>query len=134
MLRVTSDHARVFLHIVAAAVWVGGQLTLAGLLPAVRRLGPEATQAIARQFARVAWPAFAVAVATGIWNLLEVQINERRGPYLGTLAAKLSMVVVSGVAAALHGRSRSRPWLALWGALGVVSSLAALLLGVVLRG
>ena len=50
----------VFLHVLAATVWVGGQITLAGLVPTVRVLGPEATRAVARGVNRLAWPAFAL--------------------------------------------------------------------------
>jgi len=57
---------RLFLHILAASVWVGGQIALAGVVPSVRKVAPEATKAVARAFARVAWPAFAVVVLTGI--------------------------------------------------------------------
>jgi putative copper export protein len=33
---------RLTLHVLAATVWVGGQFVVAGLLPTVRSLGPEA--------------------------------------------------------------------------------------------
>ena len=44
VLSITADHLRVFLHVLAAAVWVGGhrELTVVGLLPAARGLGAEA--------------------------------------------------------------------------------------------
>jgi putative copper export protein len=63
------DDIRVALHILAATVWVGGQITLAALVPVVRRTAATATRPVARRFAAVAWSAFAVLVATGIWNV-----------------------------------------------------------------
>lgn len=134
MLSITADHLRVFLHVLAATVWVGGQLTVVGLLPAVRGLGAEAPRAVARQFARVTWPAYAAVVATGLWNLTEVNLGNRTGDYQRTVVLKIALVAVSGIGAALHGRARSRAGLAVWGALGALAGLAALFLGVVLRG
>lgn len=134
MLSITVDHVRVFLHVLAAAVWVGGQLTVAGLLPAVRGLGADAPRTVARQFSRLAWPAYAVVVATGLWNLTEVDLGDRNAEYQTTLVVKLALVVLSGLGAALHGRARSRAALAAWGGVGAASGLASLFLGVVLRG
>ncbi len=37
MLAVSWDTVRLFLHVLAATVWVGGQLTLAALVPVLRR-------------------------------------------------------------------------------------------------
>ena len=70
MLADAVDIVRLSLHVAAAAVWVGGQATLAGLVPALRREAPEALAPVARQFARLAWPAYAVLVVTGIWGAL----------------------------------------------------------------
>jgi uncharacterized membrane protein len=39
MLPVSWDTIRLFLHVLAATVWVGGQLTLAALVPVLRRFG-----------------------------------------------------------------------------------------------
>jgi putative copper export protein len=133
VLPVRGDTVRLFLHILAATVWVGGQLTLVGLLPAVRALGGNAPAAVARQFNRIAWPAFAVLVATGVWNLFEVALGDRSTEYQVTVFVKLLVVAVSGGSAAVHAVATSRRTLAVGGALAGLSSLAALFLGVMLR-
>jgi len=133
MLGVSWDTARLFLHVLAATVWVGGQITLAALVPALRRLGSEVPRAAARRFNQVAWPAFAVLVITGVWNVVAVR-SQIHGTYQATLVVKLIVVVISGVSAALHARARSKAGLAVYGALAGISALAALLLGVVLAG
>lgn len=124
---------RLFLHVLAATVWVGGQLTLAALVPTLRTLGAELPKAAARAFNRVAWPAFAVLVATGIWNIV-AERDEVTGRYRTTLIVKLVVVAVSGASAALHAAARSRTALAVYGALTGFSALAALFLGILLAG
>jgi putative copper export protein len=131
MLAIGWDTVRLFLHVLAATVWVGGQLTLAGLVPALRAAGAEVPRVAARRFNQVAWPAFALLVATGIWNLVAVR-QQLSGAYRATLEVKLVLVALSGVAAALHARARSRRAIALYGALSGASALAALFFGVVL--
>ena len=133
MLAVSWDTIRLFLHVLAATVWVGGQLTLAALVPVLRRLGAEIPRAAARTFNRVAWPAFAVLIITGIWNVIAVR-SKITGSYETTLVVKLAVVAVSGVTAALHARARSTAELAVFGALTGISALAALFLGVLLAG
>jgi putative copper export protein len=134
MLPLTADQLRLFLHVVAATVWVGGQFTLAGLVPTVRTLGPDAPKLVARRFNRIAWPAFAVLVLTGLWNLAEVDLGDRSTEYQVTLFVKLVVVAVSGVSAALHIRATSKVGLAVGGALSALSALAAVLLGIQLHG
>jgi putative copper export protein len=130
VLAVGVDEVRVFLHLLAATVWVGGQLTLAGLVPVLKRVSAEAPRAVAVQFGRIAWPAFAVLVVTGIWNI--VAVGDAGDEYRRTLELKLAVVVLSGVAAYLHARASSRRGLAVWGALTGLSALVALFLGVLL--
>jgi putative copper export protein len=125
---------RLFLHVLAACVWVGGQIVLAGLVPSLRAAGPDAPRAAARRFNRLAWPAFAVLVVTGVWNLLDVDVADRSSAYHVTLGVKLLVVALSGVSAALHAGARSRIALAAWGAVSGLSALGALWLGVQLRG
>lgn len=131
MLPVTWATVRVFLHVTAATVWVGGQLTLAGLVPGLRNLSPDAPRLVARRFNRIAWVAFAVLVATGIWNILAIDPTWS-SEYGVTLTVKLIVVVVSGTAAFLHSIARSTTGLAVFGALSAISALAAVFLGVML--
>jgi putative copper export protein len=133
VLGVSVADLRLFLHVLAATVWVGGQITLAGLVPALRKAGADVPRAAANAFARIAWPAFAVLVATGIWNIEadHAKLHDS-GAFRNTLIAKLVLVVLSGIAAAAHSRARSRAGLALWGAATAVFALGALLLGIVL--
>lgn len=106
---------------------MGGQLTLAALVPALRGHA-GLTKVTARRFSRVAWPAFAVLVLTGVWNI--VALDDPSGSYRMTLNVKLAFVVLSGVGAFLHTRSSSKAGLAIWGAVGAVGALAALFFGV----
>ena len=53
MISPTLDSLRIFLHILAASVWVGGQIVLGGLVPSVRKSNPEALKPIANAFGRV---------------------------------------------------------------------------------
>ena len=133
MLSVSWDTIRLFLHVLAATIWVGGQITLAALVPVLRRLGAEIPRAAANRFNQVAWPAFVVLVVTGIWNIAAVHA-QIHGSYETTLVVKLIVVVISGVTAALHARAQSPRWIAVFGALTGLSALAALFLGVLLAG
>jgi putative copper export protein len=127
------DEVRVFLHVLAATVWVGGQLVLAGLVPALRGVDPVAPKAAARAFARIAWPAYGVLLVTGGWNVAAAG-DGADGSYRAVLTAKLLVVLLSGVAAALHARAGTRRGLAVLGATSGLTALLALLLGVLLRG
>ncbi len=120
---------RLFLHVLAASIWVGGQITLAALVPALRLGGAEVPKAAARAFGRIAWPAFAVLVVTGIWNVAAEDDLDQ-----ATLGIKYTLVLVSGVSAFLHGRASSRRQTAIWGAITGLSAIATLFVGIVLAG
>ncbi len=124
---------RLSLHVLAATVWVGGQLTLAGLVPTARGLGPEAPKALARAFARLMWPAYAVLVATGIWNVAAVSAGQPHAWQM-VLGIKMTVVLAAGVAAFVHTRATTKAGLAVWGSLSGTTSIAALVLGVFLAG
>jgi putative copper export protein len=127
------DGIRVSIHVLAAAVWVGGQLTLAGLVPTARGLGEGAARSLAQAFARIQWPAFAVLVLTGLWNISATHKGQP-GAWQAVLGVKIAVVVVAGLAAWLHSRASSKAGLAVWGAITAVGSVTALVLGVFLAG
>ena len=132
MLPVTAASVRLTLHILGACVWIGGQIVLAAEVGVVRTHGGiEATRAVARRFRAVAWPAYGLLLATGIWNLLAVDPADQSRAYLATLLAKLGLVAASGVAAAVHTVvARTRP--ALGGILAagaLAAAVAAAFLG-----
>lgn len=133
MLAVDWDTIRLFLHVLAATVWVGGQLTLAALVPVLRAVGAEAPKAAANGFNRVAWPAFGVLLATGVWNVI-AEHDKDHGAYHTTLIVKYAVVAVSGLTAYLHARAKTRAAMAAFGALTGLSALAALFVGIMLAG
>lgn len=132
MVEIDLDSVRVSLHVLAVSVWVGGQIVMAGLIPLLRGLGGEVPRLAARRFALVAWPAFAVAVFTGIWNLFEVNLGDLEASYHMTLGLKLVAVMVSGAAAAWHSLTSSLPVRAATAAVALLSALFALFTGVLL--
>jgi putative copper export protein len=133
MIGISWDSVRLFLHVLAATVWVGGQLTLAALVPALRGAGVDVPKRAARAFNQIAWPAFGVLLLTGIWNVA-AEHDQVHGRYRTTLMVKLVVVAVSGITAVAHARARNRRALAVFGALTGISALLALFLGVLLAG
>lgn len=134
MLAPALDTIRLTLHVLAAAVWVGGQIVMTGLIGPARGLGSDAPRTLARAFARLAWPAFAVLVVTGIWNVTAVGYSSMDSAWKAVLMAKIAVVVVAGVAVLLHQRATTKRGLAVWGSVGGLASVAALVMGVLLAG
>jgi len=128
------DGFRLILHVLAATVWVGGQFTVAGLLPTIRTLGDDAPKKVARALGRLLWPAYALLVVTGFWNIGALEVKNASTAWRTVLWIKIAVVLLAGVAVFLHQRSTSRTGLAVWGAVGALSSVAAVCLGVFLAG
>ncbi|MFN8038016.1 MAG: hypothetical protein U0Q07_02295 [Acidimicrobiales bacterium] len=133
MLSPTLTTLRLFLHVLGATVWVGGQIVLAGLVPTVRKVDPEAPRLVARQFNKIAWAGFALLVVTGVWNLFAIDVGDTSLRYQVTLMVKLTAVAATAIGAVLHTIAKSKVGLAVWGAVSLVGALAALLLGIVLQ-
>lgn len=122
------DTFRLFLHVLAASVWVGGQVVLAGLVPTVREIDPDAPRQVARAFNRLAWPAYGVAVLTGIWNVLDVPLDALPHP---EIEIKVLVVALSGIGAVIHQMARGNTaMLAVGGAMSSLFGAAALWVGV----
>ena len=132
MSPVNLDTLRLFLHVLAATVWVGGQITLAALVPALRVAGTDVPKAAAHAFNRIAWPAFGILLLTGLWNV--VAEGDKGPAYQHTLMLKYALVIASGVTAFLHARVASRKAMAIFGALTGLTAFATLFVGIMLAG
>jgi uncharacterized membrane protein len=90
--------ALVYLHVVAAAIWVGGLAYQTHvLLPAARRGAVAPFTAAARRARPVTWAAIAVVVLTGFYNVTQLGSLERvmdSGAGL-MLAAKFILVILA---------------------------------------
>ena len=134
MLAPALETVRLTLHVLAATVWVGGQIVMLGLVGPARGLGTDAPKVLARAVARLAWPAFVVLVATGIWNVTAVTYSAQDAAWKAVLMVKIVVVVLAGVGAYLHQRATTEGQLALWGSLAGTASVAALVMGILLAG
>jgi putative copper export protein len=116
------------LHVLAATIWVGGQVVLQALVGPLRRSAPAGIAPAARAFAWVAWPAFAVLVLTGGSMLAEA--GDQSDAWKMTLMLKMVFVVLSGLGAALHTFLKNPTLKGISAGVGLVSALAVVLLGV----
>jgi len=113
-----------YLHLLAMALFVGGQLVLAAcVVPALREDRP-ALRAVARRFGWATLVALGVLVLTGAWMASSYHLWDD-----GTLHLKLGLVVLVGVLILWHLRAGAARWLQ--GAIFVVS-LAIVWLGLAL--
>lgn len=123
----TIYHFNVFIHVMAALIWLGGMFFLALVgAPVLRKLpSPEMRQEmfeqIGKQFRTVGWIAIAALLVTGLFNLrfrgyLSWEILGSAhfwgSAYGKTLAWKLvsvaAMLIVQGVHDFIHGPAASR--------------------------
>jgi len=83
-----------WLHVLAAAVWVGGMVTVAALVPVLRKAGVErpVIQAAARRFGALAWTALSVSAVTGVVQLSRLDIAVRGNT---VLMVKLALIGLS---------------------------------------
>ena len=106
---------------------------LGGLVPRLRAAHPESLKTAANGFARVAWPAYGVTVITGIWNILDVSVSDTNTDYQVTLFVHVLLAVATAIFAAVHSLGRGKLALAIGGALGLLTGLGAMFVGLLLR-
>ncbi len=126
------DAIRIYLHLIAVAVWIGGQIVVAGIVPALRRSHPDALATVAKAFGRVAWPAFVVAVFTGVWNMVTVDSDVTTSGWSAVLGIKILLVVLTGGATWIHQNTTKASVRGASAALGLLLSLVVALMGVML--
>lgn len=125
------DAIRIGLHLLGMAVWIGGQIIMMALLPVLREVDGMPAKA-AQAFGRVAWPAFGLAIVTGIWNILVIPMGDVSTGYNAVLGIKLLLVVGAGVATFLHQRATTASMRGATAGIGFVASLIVVLLGTML--
>ena len=131
MRTIDIDVIRVTLHVLAATVWVGGQIILAAVIRPLRRAAPEGVIPVARAYAWVAWPAFAVLILTGFWSMTASGLMQDPASRT-TLLVKMALALVSGLGAALHTFASGFALKSIGGVVGLLGAVAALVLGVAL--
>ena len=91
-------------HLVAGAVWLGGMITVAVSVPALRRAGVtrEQIQVMARRFGDVAWLAMGVLVVTGVLQVWRLRGSLTDPTFFGKLVLKLALVGVAAGFAYWH--------------------------------
>ncbi len=132
MISPTLDSIRIFLHIIAVGVWVGGQIVLAGIVPKMRAVAPESMQTLAQGFARVAWPAFVVILFTGVWGLASIDMANESSQYLATFGIKMLLVGGTVIATLIHSQGTSKAAKGIGGAASLLTALAAAFLGILM--
>jgi len=87
-----------YIHVVAATVWVGGLVVMAGLVPAVRNVTDDRSvmRAMTHRFGVLSWSALGILVITGTAMLL-IGFD-----LTTTLTTKIGLVFVSAALAAWH--------------------------------
>lgn len=140
MLPIGGHAIILWLHVLGACTWIGGQLMVAVVVPLTRG-DPALARSLGRRFQWVAWPAFALLVVTGVIQALDDGITPATlvATAAGrTLGVKLLLVLVSGGAALAHSltpaRRRSAHLAAVLGSVSLLSAVAAALFGVVVAG
>jgi len=86
-------------HLLAAMVWIGGMITVAAIVPALRASGVsrEQLRAMARRYGLVSWIAMALSVVTGIAQTLRLDVE-----LSAALAIKLVLVSIAVMLAFAH--------------------------------
>jgi len=121
---------RVVLHILAVCVWVGGQIVVGAIVPVLKRSNPDAVPNVAKAFGRIGWPFFGLAVFTGIWNM--VSLPGTSASWNALLGIKMLLVAVSGATAGLHQSTDKASIRGASAGVAFLTSLAALVMGVML--
>ncbi|WP_420439490.1 hypothetical protein [Candidatus Poriferisodalis sp.] len=127
------DTVRVVLHVLAVTVWIGGQIVVGAVVPIVSRAYPGSGKVAAKAFSRVAWPAFGIAVVTGMWSMLAIPSEETSSGWSMLLGIKMLLVLISGVGALVHQNAGDNVAKRGAGAgVSLLCGLTALLFGVML--
>jgi putative copper export protein len=99
-----------WIHLLSASIWVGGLITLGALVAAVRRTEADRAvlQAMARQFGRLSWVAMIGSIATGVIQLMDVDVSAGVDTEYGRILFVKLLLVGGAVALALGHQMTAR--------------------------
>jgi len=100
-----------WLHLIGAAVWLGGMVVVAAVMPTIRRAGGDDAMisAVARSFGRVSWVAMGLAGVTGLTLLWNVRVGFGSTEFAINVAVKL-LAVGLAVGLALWHQTSAREY------------------------
>ncbi len=127
------DTIRIFIHILSVAVWVGGQIAMMAIMPILKEAGIEGLAAkVAQGFSNIAFPALAVAIFSGVWNILAIDMANATMVWNIVFGIKFLLVILSGFGAVKHKNATDPKQKGLYGAIGFGSAVIAMFLGYVI--
>ena len=93
-----------WVHLLAAAVWTGGLITLGFLVTTIRGATDdvEVLRAVARRFSVLSWGAFGIAIITGTWMYTTIDLPWK------DFTTKGSLVILAGGLALFHQLTAKR--------------------------
>jgi putative copper export protein len=115
-----------YLHLLGAAVWVGGLVVLAATMSAVRSVSDDrrVIGAIARRYAVVSWVAMGLLVVTGVIQAIDYG-------WTGLLMLKASLVLASIILVIWHTLGARNQLPAIRGMIqALIMILALIILGI----
>jgi hypothetical protein len=71
---------------------------------------------------------------TGVWNITADGYSNGDTAWKAVLIAKIAVVALAGLGVLLHQRATTPRGLAIWGSVGGLASVAALVMGILLAG
>ena len=127
------DTIRIFIHILSVTVWVGGQIAMMAIMPILKEAGVEGLGAkVAQGFSNIAFPALAVAIFSGIWNIVSIDMANATMVWNIVFGIKFLLVILSGFGAVRHKNATDPKQKGLFGAIGFGSAVIAMFLGYVI--
>ncbi len=101
-----------FLHLVCMAFWLGGQLLLIVVMPALAKLPEEQRRdvivRVARSYGMASVPALLVLLGTGVWMMLDRNMSPSDIPALQHKLELVGVVLVGTVVHSISGAKRMR--------------------------
>ncbi len=118
-----------WIHLLGAATWTGGLITVGAIVPALRGAGVtrDHLRTMARRFGALSWAALLVTVATGVAQVVELDISWTDD----TLSVKMGLIVLTVALAGTHQVTARRTTAAVRGILqGLLLGLSIAIFGV----